>query len=463
MKNARWLGAALALALTLPASPAHAFALRLKGEGWAYGFAERNAYFAAGDNYAWIELMLRAQATLELGDHVVLEARGVGETTLGHDYFFDGNEAFKGERYYGRVDLASLNLERLLDGKLTVKLGRQEIIYGEGFLVGDGYDEYGNLLYRQAKVAELGTDSRFGGTGQWTIPVKSWDAARVSLDLEPVTLDFMVSRLDPTVIEDPAVPPGTVLPGIVAAADGEWSGESVSVGVTGVHHRLMQQAFDLGLEPSQLTAASLRTKWTPGDWKIEAEVVAETGRDADVDRRALGARLNARHTWSMNPYSPWVRGSLYYFSGDDPDTEVNEAYDSLFYDWSDFGRWYLGDISAAEFFGNSDQLVAELGVGFQPTPLQNVKLLFYGIASQTGVGTCELLECEEGTVGAGKPLVAETNLIWDWAPAEVGKWKPDGRFYFGAMAGAAVPLGPMKELAGDAVSLEGMLFMTVNL
>lgn len=471
MKHARWVGVALGAALAVPSASAQAFALRLKGEEWTYGFAEKNAYFDSSANYAWLELLLRAQATLELGDHFVLEGRLAGSSTVGKDYFSDDNEDaapyLKPLRYDGRLDLLSLNFERLAGGKLNLKFGRQEISYGEGFLIADGYSEYGSLSYRQALAAEKLADNGYGGTGQWIIPYKSWDAARASIDLDPVALDFMVARLDWTTLSDPDPNVWGYFPGILAAADVAWSGEVFGLGGTLIHRSIFGTIngtdADEDQANTQLEALSVRASASPDDWKIEAEGVGELQRDSSGGSvPAFGGRLNVKHTWGMNPFSPWVRASAYYFSGSSADGKVG-AYDPLYYDWVDFGRWYLGNLGGA-WLANSDEAAIELAAGFQPTPLQNVKLMLYGLHSASGNDACDNLGLDCGGTAYGKlrPIMAEANLMWDWAPAEVGKWKPDGRWYFGAEGAVAMPLGQMTELAGSDPWLELMLFMTVN-
>jgi hypothetical protein len=83
------------------------------------------------------------------------------------------------------------------------------------------------------------------------------------------------------------------------------------------------------------------------------------------------------YTFSQSTWTPNVYYRFASFSGDDPDTATNEAFDPLFYGFQGYNTWFIGEIAAnysGPFNANAD--VHSLGIKWSP-------------AANIGIGTLD--------------------------------------------------------------------------
>ena len=62
------------------------------------------------------------------------------------------------------------------------------------------------------------------------------------------------------------------------------------------------------------------------------------------------------------PWAPAVTARHAYFSGDDPNTAEDEAYDGLFYGFTNWGTWFIGEVAGEYILFNSNFSVNTLVV-----------------------------------------------------------------------------------------------------
>ncbi len=76
------------------------------------------------------------------------------------------------------VDLAYIELKEFLYSPLTVKIGRQDLWFGNGFVVGAQFTDPRNTIYPKEYTAIL-----------------SFDAARLTFDFDPLTIDAVYAKI----------------------------------------------------------------------------------------------------------------------------------------------------------------------------------------------------------------------------------------------------------------------------
>jgi hypothetical protein len=304
---------------------------------------------------------------------------------------------------------------------LTVTLGRQEIVIGDGFLIGDGtYD----------RVA------------QWSAPLKSFDAARAAFDLAPFKVDLFAAYVDKDWVQYRGFHKGRFQDQLPAfeeiggsrlyGTDLTWTGEAWGTWGLSAFFRNDQSLLD-----NDTIAVSLRgaaeIPFLSG-LKLEGEVVREMGhtrvKEADIvtggelARRSWGGHIDLTYTFNMSRFKPHLGASYIYLPGDDPDTPgTNEAFDPLFYGYTDWGKWSIGNIvGGGGQLVNSNERVIKLEAGLIPSASTQLRLLYYHFDLDRGVG----LDFSK------RHYADETELVFDYWPNSI--------FYAGVELGYAHPL-----------------------
>ena len=129
---------------------------------------------------------------------------------------------------------------------------------------------------------------------------------------------------------------------------------------------------------------------------------ATTGvADPEVD--AEGYYIDIGYTFADWPWAPTVTARHAYFSGDDPNTAEDEAYDGLFYGFTNWGTWFIGEVTGEYILFQQDFNVNMLMV--QAAPYDNLFL------------TAAYFDFTRNEPGAGvdDDFGQEINLIADWA------------------------------------------------
>ncbi len=327
------------------------------------------------------------------------------------------------------LDQWNVAVRDLFGGPATLTLGRQDFGFGDGFVVWDG-----------------ATDQATG----WTADIRSMTGAQWVYSAQPYTLTLFAARTNRDYL---------LLDGLLHPHEGQSRLYGGHLAFADAGSRMFEVGLFLRHDDSELDndtlALSLRAGYpVPGIEGLElaGEVVRETGTtrllagvpaDSHQDRDAWGGHADLIYRWpgSGSALRPYVKLSHVRFSGDDPDSTEYEGYDPLFFGWVDWGKWYVGSISAWELF-NSNERVNLLELGTPLLPILQVRLILHDFKLD-----------RERTPGAGRDWSREVNLVFDWLP------RPDR--VVGLAVNHARPRAAAKAFAGDDARRTEIILYTV--
>ncbi len=434
-QSIRWAGAlalALGLGVALPAAraaePAQeenpapeteqaqdavAAGLTLDAEATASYHFVNSAYFVADPVHTtWGEGFSRLRLIWGGPEHTWAKAGGVVMGTAGTDYFGTRDAGD------GMLDLLAVGISRIGDTGLSASAGRMDLVVGDGFLVGDGFTE--------AKAA------------LWNIPLSFYDAGRLDWQRGPWHALAFGARLSPS-LYNPTFEVGVKVKGLQGGGEVGWSrGEEAALAVGFFDKR------DTGDQDLQANATSVRGSFARGPAALAGEAVLEGGRRGDVDLRGRGGHLGLTVTASHR-FKPHAGVEYFYFSGDDPATPQDEAYDPWNYRWSDWSRYYVGDLLASTLLFNTDLRIWKLELGAEPREGTGVRVLLHRYDLDTGSSFGGLPESGRGFADAAD-LVIDQSFGEQWSAWVMGAY--------------ARPRPAAKDLVGAAAS--GQVFFRVS-
>lgn len=308
------------------------------------------------------------------------------------------------------VDLAYLTLNEMYGYPCSLTIGRQELLYGEGFLVGDGI---------------RGTVDTVNQTYQYDSR-KSFDAIKAVWDYEPHQIDLFVAKITEGSNMDPLA---TGVAGVVNSyqnamilwpnplprnTDNDLYGINWNYdgGVYGLwdfglfHNRSNVVGSDI---EGQLWALSVRGEGTlpqitNGTLALKGEIVKEWGMveqnqtigtalTGDAERLdAWGGYVEGEYTFD-NAYAPYFGLGYIYMSGDDTGSDRIEQFNPLFED-EKFGE--IADVVYGQYLltsspSNTSLRVSDaamtnvqiwkLSTGFNPTENTALDLTFYSLTA----------------------------------------------------------------------------------
>ncbi|MFN8587157.1 MAG: hypothetical protein U0704_05085 [Candidatus Eisenbacteria bacterium] len=291
------------------------------------------------DGFDWGEGFARARGFYGFGQGAYVTAGGVVMTTRNTDYFGvkDEND--------GLLDQLALVVPNLGESGFGFSIGRQPIVLGDGFLVGDGYYD------RRAAL--------------WNIPLGFYDGATAHFARGPHTFTAAVTDFSPSFAG-----PDVETQGLIVA--GEYSlkpKEGQELALTFVR-------ADVDFDDANSTpyAFSVRGKHATGPWSFGTEIVFEGGQMDGADLAGKGG--HAEVMWQgEGRLKPSVKLQGFWFSGDDPDTEENEGYYPWQYTWSDWSNWYVGDLLASTVGTASNMRIVMAQFGCEPREGTKFRLL----------------------------------------------------------------------------------------
>ncbi|MEW5803662.1 MAG: alginate export family protein [bacterium] len=224
------------------------------------------------------------------------------------------------------IDNSYIEAKKFLGIPVTLKIGRQDMSYGEGFLVQDGTD---------------GTNFSDGSrTGYF-------DAIKLTSDFGIIGVDLFTAKADEGAYNN--------------QDDEDLYGLYVTIKALKDHTfdvyglRRDQKAYNYhkGLADSSITksytnAIGVRaTGIIVENLSYGAELVGEFGKidKADgIDRAAMGGLAHLTYAMPQAPTQPSITLGVYYTSGDKEDTaDKNEGWDGFY---SDFPKYGYGDVLA---------------------------------------------------------------------------------------------------------------------
>ncbi len=343
---------ALALGVTLSAQ-AKVQDVKVGGDIQIRGIARSNwdlndKLTTAGDDAAWYDSAVRLQISADLTNDVGAVIRLINERDWNGASDALGKENVE-------LDLGYITLDNMFGYPVKATLGRQDILFGEGFLIGDGFGGASNLYY--------------GGSLR-----NAFDALRLTYSAKPYTVDLFTAKISEAFASSPTT------------GDVNLNGININYGYLDV------ATFDLGYfvkndantagftQPSETKALSLRGEGNVpslpglalrGEYVWEGGSVA-TGNATENDRNGRGWYTGAKYTLQDNPYQPYFGATYVFMSGNDPKTlKDNEAFDPLYAAHEDYGT-----IANKLGYNDSNLKAWKLVAGLKPTEALSLDLAY---------------------------------------------------------------------------------------
>ncbi len=250
---------------------------------------------AVDDDYGRIEERVRVSHNVELTDGVYVAITGEGTGLWGSQEKGFSSESAEGT---GDVPEAYVNFRDIRNTDWSVKIGRQHINLGRGFLISDNEKE---ISYDALLVT--------GEFPTWTLTV---GAAKLE---EAQTLKGM-RRRDLVADSD----------WNLYLADFSWRDENVMPLGLGAYVIYAEDETDLNREP---LVFGVRADYTTDIWSLWGEFAYETGdagaQDLDAFAIDVGASVAFESAWS-----PKLKVAYTFATGDDPDSlGDNEGFQAL--------------------------------------------------------------------------------------------------------------------------------------
>lgn len=326
------------------------------------------------------------------------------------------------------IDLnkAYITMKEFFYQPLTVRIGRQPLLYGQGLIVGPGLFGDPNGAFVQPTetqwdpigVANVLAVPISGAQGREYSISNNFDAIRTTIDLDPWTLDSVFALIN----ETDTASDDEFLTGLNvtykfdqynAQAEGYYffnKDESFNsrlgyvrqatitggignndTGVTGIGNRLYEEniVHVLGargdIEPVQNLTLSAEGAFQFGElidhngpWNASTN-----GSDLERDREAWAADVSGNYTWKESVYKPSLGLGYVYLSGEEADNGGDfEAWDPMFkskmfssirdhlygdqLDWSGFGGALYQTVDENDTAGNTNSHILWVGGGLKP-------------------------------------------------------------------------------------------------
>ncbi len=249
-----------------------------------------------------------------------------------YETFSNANPSFQDTKDIA-IDNAFIEISNILDRNLTLKIGRQDIVFGKGFVFLDG--------------------TPFDGSE--TI---GFDAIRLTYTLEDsdTTIDVFQAKTDEGLKEkadDEDVHGIYVKGNLIKGDDFTMSFEPYFLHRNRNNVDTYAAPWDTLTEPKLWTAMpGLRVSGRIYDnFAYSAEVAYQFGelegfgsKGQDVDRDAWGGYAKGTYTFADASWKPSITAGFTYLSGDDPDSEDFEGWDTFYAEWPKFSELYIYSI-----------------------------------------------------------------------------------------------------------------------
>jgi hypothetical protein len=257
---------------------------------------------------------IRVRIDADLTDNVMTTVRLLNERTWGQEGVTDTDVD---------LDLAYVTLKEFLYSPLSLTVGRQELRFGNGLIIGNSRNFTGNV------VNNVPTDLTLR---------KAFDAIRATLNYDPLVVDLIAAQiLKPSNVDNR----DTDLLGINARYDIDKTTSAElyffnkqnhdKQSAAGINDKA-DQVYTLGglvsAEPIANLKASLEGAYQFGKYNVANQ--AMVSRDAF----AVQARANYALPFAKTKkWSPAIGAQYTYLSGDkQADTDLQHAWDTMYYD-----------------------------------------------------------------------------------------------------------------------------------
>jgi hypothetical protein len=277
------------------------------------------------------------------------------------------------------LDLASVTLKELLYSPLTVTLGRQEIRLGNGFVVGD------------PDTNRTTTNAHSGMANRDKSLRKAFDAAKATLNYDPLIIDAFYSKIDENVQVGTGEDKDDIdLYGVNAkyGLGDDWKTALESYFLYRRDETTNLNTTDTGNKTDKVYAPGLRISTNPTDsLNLQGEIAWQFGTWTAPDaidtvlgvsrrREAMAAQVMATLALpfeKLEQYSPVVGATYSYYSGDSNAADDTTGADKKYRAWDPLFEDQGTGISNVLFQATN---VHVINFNTSVVPLDDVKLRF---------------------------------------------------------------------------------------
>lgn len=302
----------------------------------------------------WFMTTTEVQLDADLTDNVAAVIRlfnqrdwGVSSKSIGGEYSGlpyttlrdNGREGYTSDsdEFDVGVDLAYIELKEFLYSPLTLRIGRQDVWFGKGFIVGANLRDYNNNI----------------SAGEYTC-MESFDAIRATLDYDPWTIDAIYAKIWENVIgsEDDedllGINVGYVFDVYNAEAETYWFNKYDS----------SMENFDIKSDNIVQTLGIRGSADPIENWTVAAEGAYQFGEfvgfrnqkeNRDRSAWALDVNVECRHFTQQYAWQPILGAEYIYYSGDDKEYPTPNTAGS-YHGWDSMYRGKF-DTAYREFVG----------------------------------------------------------------------------------------------------------------
>jgi hypothetical protein len=272
------------------------------------------------EDFLFSQIRLRFDADLTEGVSAVVQL--INERVWGEDNDADDNVTGSTSDSSNDdidLDLAYIQLNEFLYQPLTVRIGRQNLYFGSGLIVGD--PDTNRLVSGDSPAAIADQSLR-----------KSFDALRATLDYAPYTVDVIYAKIEEneTNLRD-----DRTLTGVNVAYD--WASYNGLTEGYFFYEQGTDATQDVEEDEDNIWVIGGRMQYDPNDnWTLGTEGAFQGGGEANAggNREAWAAIVNADYRF-LNDYNAKLGLKYTYLSGDDDTGDNdNEAWSPMFEDQS---------------------------------------------------------------------------------------------------------------------------------
>jgi len=305
------------------------------------------------------------------------------EVTLRNQRIWDGQSSAVTRAV---IKHAYVVLKEFLYSPLTLKIGRQELNYGTGFIVGAG------LLADPEAVFSTGvTTGPHGQIGQQYSDFNSYDAIRAILDFAPWTIEGVYAKINETGV---ASDDQDLFGALVNYKVGRWDAEVepywfYKQNESAAAWTLSDQTGRT-YTTNDVHTVGLRGAASPiENLKINGEIAHQFGKiiattpRVERTRNAWGATADVRYTWSKVRWTPVTGLGWVFFSGQNPVPNGTGLSDADVRSYTAWDHMYRGSFATyiQDFLGGNDEVNLYVTADANDTAANTNRHLFYGDAS----------------------------------------------------------------------------------
>ncbi|RKY35635.1 MAG: hypothetical protein DRP73_04540 [Candidatus Omnitrophota bacterium] len=246
-----------------------------------------------------------------------------------------------------------VDLKNIFDSPWSLRIGRQNIIYGEGFLFIDGTPLDGSrTIY--------------------------YNAIKATLNLDKLKIDFL-GIINPR--QDEFLPVVNNRNKSLAEQKEEGFGYYAQYDPNTNWHweqyYFYKKEDERSSPQTKLNTIGGRLVYKNSPWQIRSELAYQFGDYGSYDREGLGGYGFVDYTLQDVKFTPTVTVGGVYLSGDDPSTSDNESWDPLFSRWpykSELYCYILSMEKSIAYWANMQ--LYKLGLNLKPTDKDSVDLAY---------------------------------------------------------------------------------------